>query len=179
MNKASLIVFSVLFVFVGSVLAQSTGQGQLRFDLSKIGLVIDGHQMCEDNGRLQDFPSKVMDQIVAGGPKSIPVLIGMITDVRRTKTTEPIICYWGDMAIGDVAFCLLADLFSDARSGKTTMEGADWTDLLGPRDNLSAATQLDRYIRKHGRKSLQVKWQRLWDKYGDRMFWIRRKDVSS
>ncbi len=28
-------------------------------------MVMDGRQICEDKGRLQDYPSKVMDQIIA------------------------------------------------------------------------------------------------------------------
>ena len=112
-----------------------------------------------------------MDQIIAAGPKSVPALIGMITDARLAKTTEPIICYWPGMAVGDIAFCALADLFTDASYSKTTMPGASWNDLLGPEDKVPAWEQLDSYIRKHGKKSLEVKWQRLWDKYGGRMFW--------
>lgn len=169
MNKTWLIAFCLLSA--GASSAQSTPRGKLRFDLSRIGFVVEGNQVCEDKGRLQDFPSKVMDQIIAAGPKSVPVLIGMITDARPAKTTEPIICYWPGMAIGDIAFCTLANLFTDASYSKTTMPGAGWNDLLGPGDNGPAWEQLDSYIRKHGRKSLQVKWRRLWNKYGGRMFW--------
>jgi len=150
---------------------ESLVRGQLRFDLSQIGFVVDGKQVCEDKGRLQDFPSKVMDQIIAAGPKSVPVLIGMITDARLAKTTEPITCYWPGMAIGDIAFCTLADLFTDASYSKTTMPGAGWNDLLGPDDNVPAWEQLDSYIRKHGRKALQAKWRRLWDRYKDQIIW--------
>jgi len=49
--------------------AQSRADRQLQFDLSKIGMVMDNRQICEDKGGLQDYPSKVMDQIIAAGPK--------------------------------------------------------------------------------------------------------------
>jgi len=45
--------------------APSRADRQLQFDLSNIGMVMDGRQICEDKGRLQDYPSKVMDQIIA------------------------------------------------------------------------------------------------------------------
>ncbi len=148
------------------------GQPQpLRFDLSKIGLVVDGRQMCEDKGRLQDYPSKVMNEIIAAGPKAIPVLTDMVTDTRVAKTNEPIICYWPEMTIGDLAFCTLNDLFTDSSGSKTTMPGAGWNEILGPANDRPAWQQLHDYVRKNGRKSLQIKWQKLWSRYKGQFFW--------
>jgi hypothetical protein len=111
-----------------------------------------------------------MDQIIAAGPKSVPVLIGMITDARMAKTEEPIICFWPGMAIGDIAFCTLEDLFLNGDWTKSTMPGSGWNDLLGP-DEGRPSWELSGFIRKHGREALQAKWQGLWDKYGDQVFW--------
>jgi hypothetical protein len=169
MNRAFLIASSLLFV--GVCYAQSTRQPEPQFDLSKIGMVLDGHQICEDKGRLQDYPSSVMDQIIAAGPKSVPVLIGMITDTRMAKTEEPIICFWPGMAIGDIAFCTLEDLFLNADWTRSTIPGSGWNALLGPDDGLPSWGQLHRFIEKHGRRVLQSKWQRLWDQYGHQVFW--------
>ena len=151
--------------------AQSTNRREPQFDLSKIGMVLDGHQICEDKGRLQDYSSSVMNEIIAAGPKSVPVLIGMITDTRMANTEEPIICFWPGMAIGDIAFCTLADLFLNADWTEPTMPGAGWNELLGPDNGMPAWGQLHSFIRMHGRKAVQAKWQKLWDKYRDQIFW--------
>ena len=93
-----------------------------------------------------------MAEIIASGPKSVPMLIGMLTDARMAKTPEPIICFWPGMAIGDIAFCLLEDLFLNSDWTKATIPGVGWNDILGPEDNLPAWEQLHSFIRKHGRK---------------------------
>jgi hypothetical protein len=150
-------------------LAQYSLAESLKFDLSQIGFVLDGKQICEDNGRLQDFPSKMMNKIIGTGPGAIPVLITMLTDTRPVKTREPLICYWPAMTVGDVAFCLLSNLFSGPNG--TTLPGADWNDLLGKDESDPAWVQLSEYIRQHGRKSLQSKWEALWVKYKDKIVW--------
>ena len=116
--------------------AQSRADRQLQFDLSKIGMVMDNRQICEDKGGLQDYPSKVMDQVIAAGPKSVPILIAMLSDERIAPTQEPIICFWQDMTIGDIAFCVLTDLFLNADWTETTIPGAGWNEMLGADDNL-------------------------------------------
>ena len=155
----------------GASIAQSVNKQHLQFDLSRIGDVVDGHQICEDKGRLQDYPSKMMSEIIAAGPSSVPVLIGMLTDARTAKTEEPIICFWPGMAIGDIAFCLLEDLFLNSDWTKETIPGVGWNDILGPDDDLPAWEKLDSFIRKHGRRAIQLKWQAQWEKYKDRIFW--------
>jgi hypothetical protein len=134
-------------------------------------MVINGEQICNDTGnRLQDFPSSVMDQIIAAGPKAVPVLIRMIADRRMANTKEPLICYWPGMAIGDIAFCLLTDLFIDT-GRKTTVPGAGWDDLLGPNNTDPGWEQLHGFIKKHGSSALQAKWRAVWDKYRGQVFW--------
>jgi hypothetical protein len=114
-----------------------------------------------------------MEQIIAAGPEAIPVLIRKITNSRAagTETDEPIICYWYGMAIGDIAFCTLLDLFTDSTNGKTTMPGAGWRDMLGPDDKQPTWEEFNDFVRKHGRRALQAKWQNLWDRYGNQMYW--------
>ena len=169
MNRACIIAFCLLCV--ASSNAQSTAHRPLPFDLSKLGMVIDREQKCNDTGnRLQDFPSPVMDQIIAAGPKAVPVLIRMIADRRTANTREPLICYWPGMAIGDIAFCLLTDLFTDT-SRKTTVPDADWNELLGPSNNVAAWEQLHAFIKKHGSASLQARWRAVWDEYRGKVLW--------
>jgi hypothetical protein len=138
-------------------------------------MVINGQQECNDTGnRLQDFPSPMMDRIIAAGPKAVPILIGMIADRRMANTREPLICYWPGMAIGDIAFVLLTDLFTDT-GRKTTVPGADWNDLLGPNDTVAGWEQLHGFIKKHGSSALQARWRRVWDKYRGQVFWDRKE----
>lgn len=162
-------IIALCLLLTGICYPQSVTPRRLQFDLPKIGFVVDGRQICEDKGRLQDYPSEVMDQIIAAGPKSVPVLIGMLTDTRMAKTKEPIICFWPGMAISDIAFCLLGDLFLD--SDKTTIPGAGWNEMLGPDAGLPSWEQLHRFTRMHGTRALQAKWQKLWDEYASRLFW--------
>jgi len=171
MSRALIAAACLLILSSAPLSAQSPARRKLHFDLSQIGLVLDGKQICEDKGRLQDYPSKVMDQIVAAGPEAIPVLIEMIADARMAKTSEPIICYWPGMAIGDIAFCTLSDLFTDSTYVKNTMPGAAWDEMLVPPSSRPAWDQLHDFIKKHGRSALQAKWQRLWDTYGTHMYW--------
>ncbi len=168
MNKACLTAVCVLAANFS--LAQSTTRKSLNFDLSKIGMVLDGEQICDDtSARMQDIPSKMMDQILAEEQRSVPVLIDMLGDTRMAKTKEPIVCYWPGMRIGDIAFCLLVGLFTDTK-GKTTVPGAGWNDMLGSPDG-PAWEQLHGFVRKHGTAALQLKWRRLWSKYGGQASW--------
>jgi hypothetical protein len=165
-NKSCLIAFCLLLSGLSN--AQSTRK--LHFDLSKIGMVLDGEQVCNDtNPRLQDIPSKMMDRIIAGKEDSVPVLISLLADQRMAQTREPILCYWPGMRTGDIAFCLLTSLFMDTQ-GKTTVPGASWNEMLGPADK-PAWDQLHAFIRKNGAAALQAKWRLLWRKYGSQTSW--------
>jgi hypothetical protein len=168
-----LVAGCIIFSSFHSLCAQSHSAESLRFDLTKIAFMINGQPVCEDKGRLQDFPSKEMDRIIAAGKSVIPALIAMITDERNaTTSTEPVICYWYGMAVGDLAFCTLMDLFTDSTGGKTTMPGANWNDIIGPDDGKRPVSdQFNIYVKRHGRKVLQAKWQRLWNKYETQMYW--------
>jgi len=169
-------IIAVCFVVSSAALhAQSPAANKLSFDLSRLGFVLNGRQICEDKGRLQDYPSKVMDQIIAARSRSVPALIAMITDQRTIHTDEPIICYWYGMTIGEAALCTLADLFTDA-SYKTTIPGADWASWMDTEDkDRPAADQLHLFIKKHGSRVLQVKYQQFWGEYKNRVQWDRKE----
>jgi hypothetical protein len=148
-----------------------SAQTKLQFDLSKIAFVVNGRQVCESKGRMQDYPSAVMGQIIAAGPKAVPVLIAMLPDTRIAKTEVPVICYWPGMTIGDIAFCVLQDLFMDPDANKATVSAAGWNEMLGPDEGRPAWEQLHHFARKRGRGALQAKWQNLWDKYASQVSW--------
>jgi hypothetical protein len=169
-KKLNLVV--LVAVLAGICPAQRTTRTQPAFDLSKIGFIVDGKQICEDKGRLQDYPSKVMDEIIAAGLKSVPVLIGMITNSREVRTQEPIICYWYGMTVGDLAALTLTDLFTDASHEKETIPGADWASIMDPEDkDRPAADQFHLFVKRHGRATLRAKWRQLWAQYGDQVYW--------
>lgn len=161
----------------GCVVACAFGQGNKpqvhaerqspRFDLSKI----NDSPSCEDKGRLQDYPSKTMDQIIAGGKESVPVLIGMLADKRSAHNYE-IICFWGEMSIREIAYCVLVDLFTDSQWTHFTIPGVSEEYFLGPTNKGEASwSRLREYINKHGSRSLQTKWEALWRQYKDRVSW--------
>ena len=175
MNKACLI--AVWLLIAASSVAESTHQRLPQFDLSKLGMVVNGQQICNDTGnRLQDFPSLVADQIIVAGPKAVPILIGMIADRHMAHTREPLICYWPGMAIGDIAFCLLGDMFMDPER-KMTVPGADWNDLLSPVNSGAAWEQLHGFIRKYRSAALQVRWLRVWTQYRSQVLWDSKRKV--
>jgi hypothetical protein len=135
-------------------------------------MVVNGHQICEDKGRLQEAPSLVIDQIIAAGPKGVPVLIALIDDSRELKTEEPIICYWYGMTVGELALCTLTDLFTDASEPRRTVPGTNWAAWMDPEDkDLPAADQLRLFVKRHGRGALKQKWQKLWARYGEQVYW--------
>jgi len=155
--------------------AQSPAKNKPSFDLSRIGFVLNGEQICEDKGRLQDYPSKEMDQIIAAGSQSVPELIAMITDQRTIHTREPIICYWHGMTVGEAALCTLADLFTDANY-KVTVPGADWANWMDAENkDKPAADQLRLFVKKHGSRALQLKWQRFWTENKNRVEWDQKE----
>jgi hypothetical protein len=165
------VYFVLVAALTGMSVAQSTPK-QLHFDLSKIGSQLNGEQICEDKGRLQDYPSTVMDHIIAAGPSSVTILIGMITDERLVRTKEPIICFWYGMTIGDLALCTLSDLFDDASHAKETVPGSDWASMMDPEDkDRPAPDELRLFVKKHGRAALQARWRKLWARYGDQVYW--------
>ncbi len=127
---------------------------------------------CQAKGRIQDCSGKVMQQVLAGGKSSIPILIAQLTDTARTK--EPIEDYWSYTSSGDVAYFLLTDLFTDADGSTFNMPGVpDWTVIQKACDS-SAEGCWREYLRKHGRKSVQRDWLRAWNLHKDKVYWEPR-----
>lgn len=124
---------------------------------------------CEDKGRVQDCSGKVMQEILAGGKNSIPILIAQLTET--TQTQKPIASYWGYTNTGDIAYIVLTDLFTEANSETPNIPGVPgWTTVMKGCGS-TAETCWRLYIRKHGRKSVQRAWLRAWDLWKDRVYW--------
>jgi hypothetical protein len=142
---------------------------QPQFDLFKV----NGAGLCLDKGRVQDRDynySETVEQIIAGGKDSIPRLIAMLTDERLSR--HQIICFWGNMTVGEVAYVVLMDLFTDSTWQHATVPEATDDYFLGPNAENDAAFQRFRaYTNKHGKRPLQIKWQKVWTRYKDRLYW--------
>lgn len=70
-------------------------------------------------GRLQDVASPQSTRIIELGKKAIPLLIACLTD--ETETRKPIEDYWPVTTVGDIAFFLLCDLFTDSSWQHSTL----------------------------------------------------------
>lgn len=127
---------------------------------------------CRNKGRFQDkeyCDSQVVDQILAEGKEAIPILIGQLTDTRKTK--HPVYDLWNYTAAGDIANTLLFDLFT----------ASDWT--IAPMPELESL-QMEcahpgepcwrKFLRKNGREFVQKQWRAAWTTNKDRIYWDRK-----
>lgn len=136
-------------------------------DLSKIGHIAP-------KGRVQDKDYNdlpIVDQLIANGRESIPYLISKIED--DTKINEHVMDYWSEMRVGDVAQIILKDFFTDYSWTKTTIPGVAWGTFLGCKgvDYFTREQCLRNYIKRFGRKGLKAKWQHVWDKNKEKIYW--------
>ena len=124
----------------------------------------------QSKGRVQDNGIKLVDEIIVGGKESIPILIDKLTDERRT--TEIFENYWSYTTVGDIAFIILTDLFTDSTWTKSTLPGTGWDEILGKaRPGMTGEQQLRTFIAKHGRSAIKAKWQRIWNENRDKLYW--------
>lgn len=128
------------------------------------------NNFCRGKARLQDCgDSPVMDQVLAGGKSSIPVLISQLTETHRTGA--PAEDFWTYTTSGDVAFMLLTDLFTDRDGTTSTLPTAlGWEGITGG-CNEGAETCWRKYVRDHGIKSVQQSWQNAWQANQDHIVW--------
>lgn len=162
-NQFGQIVLVLLVSIAGANTSKLQGQ-QRKFQLSKFD-----NFGCQAKGRVQDCSGKVMQEILAGGKSSIPILISQLTDTGRTK--DPIEDYWGYTSSGDVAYIVLTDLFLDADWKTFNMPDVpSWT-IVSKGCNGTSEDCWRVYLRKHGRKSVQQAWLRAWSLWKDRVYW--------
>ena len=171
MKSATLLT---LFLLAAGACAQSPPKHRvpepLRLDMSKINGM---GSICLDKGRFQDVEynrSDEVEKIMARPKEAVPILISLLTESRRVHP-DPVVCYWYDTRVGDVAFMMLADLFTDASWQHCAVPGACW-DALGAGDpGVPASTAWHNYIQQHGRAALQNHYRRLWRRYKDKVVW--------
>jgi hypothetical protein len=131
---------------------------------------------CMSKGRVQDREynqSKEVDQIVQAREAAIPPLIRLLTDTHRTK--RPLECHWSETRIGDMAFIVLSDLFTDSHYNSTVPE-LTWDEFLeSARPDIAAESKLRGFINIHGRSGLKEKWKTFWEKHQNDLVWDERE----
>lgn len=128
-------------------------------------------------GRIQDGKTALGDtnhiaiDLVANGKDSIPFLINQLED--ETDMDRHTMNYWYQLYVGDMAHIILTDLFTDQTGMNSTVPGFGWDEFLerGNDKDIMGEEVLRRYIRKHGRRSIQQRWQEMWDQNKDKIFW--------
>jgi hypothetical protein len=138
-----------------------------QIDLSKIGAVTT-------KGRVQDTDYNnlpVVEDLIAHGREAVPFLIGKLDN--ETEIKSHVFDYWSDVRVGDVAFAILTDFFTDPTWQKTTIPGVGYDTFLGRKANSDVTGEklLRNYIAKHGRHNITTRWRAIWAQYKDRVYW--------
>jgi len=136
-------------------------------DLAKIGHITS-------KGRVQDLEYnhlEVIDRLIAGGKESIPFLISQLESEKKVQ--GQVLDLWYKVTVGDLAFCLLMDFFTDPTWTKPTITGLTWEEFLEVEKGSDQAAEykLRSYISKHGRRQIKAKWQRVWEQNQERLYW--------
>lgn len=143
-----------------------------KIDLSKIGHISPKCRVQDKgNSQIKLNDLKVVDDLIANGKESIPFLISKLDD--NTKINDPVIDFWGEIHIGDVAFIILTDFFTtDCDSPKGTISGVSWNEFLGcTNPDIPAQNCYIEYIEKNGRKTIKKRWQNIWEENKDKIYW--------
>ena len=137
-----------------------------QIDLSKIGAVAP-------KGRVQDTDYHhlpVVENLIAHGTEAVPFLIGKLDDETRIK--DHVFDYWYQVRVGDVAFVILTDFFTDPTWRKTTIPNVGYDTFLGRTNaDITSEQLLRNYIAKHGRHDITTRWRAIWAQYKDRVYW--------
>jgi len=138
-----------------------------QIDLTKIGVVAD-------KGRVQDTDYNhlpVVESLIAHGNEAIPFLINKLDDETRMK--DHVFNAGSEVHVGDVAFVILTDFFTDPTWQKTTIPGVDYDVFLQrtPNSNVAGEQLLRNYIAKHGRHDITKRWRNIWAQYKDLVHW--------
>jgi hypothetical protein len=117
---------------------------------------------------------EVVDRLIAKGTDSIPFLISKLKD--ETQLKGQVEDFWSRVEVGDVAHIILSDFFTDSTWENTTIPGVGWDHMLERKSsNLPAELVLREYIGKHGRKGIQRKWETVWQKNKERLYWDEKE----
>ena len=136
-------------------------------DLAKIGHI-------NSKGRVQDLEYNrlgVIDRLIGGGKESIPFLISQLESEKKVQ--GEVLDMWYKVTVGDLAFCILMDFFTDPTWTKPTITGLTWEEFLEVEKGSDQAAEykLRSYISKHGRRQIKAKWQKVWEQNRERLYW--------
>ena len=140
-------------------------------DLSKIGHIAP-------KGRVQDKDYndlEIVDHLIANGKGSIPYLISKLDD--KTVIHRPLLDFWPELTVGDVAFLILCDFSLDSSWTKETIPGTNFNEFFGKRKNPQqpASEYYHDQLARHGRQRMKAKWETIWTTYGDRIAWDEKE----
>ena len=152
--------------------APTSASPSVQVQLSEINLAEIGH--LTPKGRVQDKDYNqlaVVEQLIAHGKDSIPFLISKLDD--ETKIEGHIMDYWNQIYVGDVALIILSDFFLDSTWERSTIAGMKWDEFLerGNNKNITGEQVLRDYVERYGRNRIKERWQNVWEKYQQRIFW--------
>lgn len=154
----------------------------LKKNLAEIDLTTIKHTVSQ--GRIQDNGLRdenfkrlsVTDDLLANGKDSIPFLIGKLND--ETKMDSQAMDFWYELYVGDIALIILTDFFTKEDAKTSTIPGFAWDEFLERGNDKAAMSEeiLRRYIKKHGRKNIKERWQKLWDTQKENIFWNEKEN---
>lgn len=124
--------------------------------------------ICRAKGRFQDreyCSSQIIDQIVADGKSSIPILISQISDARWIA--EPIEDFWPRIQVGDLAFFILSDLFLDDTWTKRTMPEL----FPEPKCEDPSFVCWSKFRKTHSLATFHAGWLKFWNANRERIYW--------
>ena len=169
-NKGVLLLFFVMIVFTSGSSAQDSPRPLELIDLSKMP-PLDSKRMQTSMRDAVGNRNEILADLIANGKASIPFLITRLDD--ETKIENRVIPFWYEQSVGDVALVTLFHLFSDDRTMRSTIPGFGYDDFLerGSDKNLTGEEVLRRYIRRHGRKDIKSRWQKMWESNKQKLYW--------
>ena len=145
-------------------------------DLKEIDLTTIKHigKGRAQDGTLEDetfHTLPIADDLLAHVKDCIPFLISKLDD--ETEMKRGTIDFWYDVYVGDVALVILNDFFTKDDELTSTIKGFGWDEFL-ERGNDKTSMGIDilrRYIKKHGRKNIKERWQKMWDENREKIYW--------
>jgi hypothetical protein len=155
---------SVIIVLAASIVAYSPAEAKS----AKFPLASYDNTGCRFKARSQDCPNRVMNQILAKGKGSIPILISQLTDSERTET--PAEAQWSYTASGDIAYIVLVSLFTTPEGKFNLPDVPTWKNVIrGCNSNVEGCWRA--YVSKYGRKQVQRAWLNAWKLHKDQISW--------
>lgn len=126
------------------------------------------------DGRLEDEKFNelpIANDLLAHGKDSIPFLIGKLDN--ETEMSRGVMSFWYQVYVGDIALVILQDFFTKEDEQTSTIEGFGWDEFLERGDDKNSMGEeiLRKYIKKHGRKNIKARWQKMWDKNKENIYW--------